>query len=442
VRPPLQGIRVVDIGVIWAIPYTAWLLASLGAEVIHIENPHHALSWDRLFRVWMTREKLKTMIDGANFPDQDQGERPWNRTCLFNSFFRNRRSCCINIGRKEGVDILKRLLMISDVFIENNGATVMENLGLGHEILMEMNPRLIVLNAPSWGRSGPYKDYVGYGDVGEALGGHAWLRGYPDEDHPVHNTTTFRFDDTTGPMAASAVIMGLMRRKRTGKGMWFDFAQIETVVTNMGEIFMDYAWNGRNQRTMGNRHQTDIQGTYRCRGEDVYGEARYLNITISTEEEWQAFSRAMGNPDWTVREEFSDPVKRRLNHDELDRYIESWTEKYDNIEAFHILQKYGVAAGPVLDPRDRFADAQLNAREYFQSLFQEDTGEYRYMGYPWKSSIPSWVPPRPPVRLGEHNDYVFEELLGMDDEEIARLEADNFLIGGDPTIFAGPKPEE
>jgi len=441
-KPPLEGIRIVDIGVVWAMPYAAWLLGSMGAEVIHIDNPHHALSWDRLFRLWLTRKQLKTMLDGANFPDEDHGERPWNRGCVFNSFFRNRLSCCIDLGRKEGIDILKRLLSISDVFMENNGSTVMEKLGLGHEELMEMNPKLIVVNAPSWGRSGPYKDYIGLGDVNEAMAGHAWLRGYPDNEHPMHNGATFRFDDTTGPMAASAVIMGLMRRKITGKGMWFDYSQIEAVVANMGEIFMDCAWNGRNQRTIGNRDPNNLQGTYRCRGKDVYGEDRYVNITIGPEEQWQALCRAMGNPAWANEEKFSDPVRRRENHDDLDRLIEDWTIRYDNLEVFHILQKYGVPAGPVLDPRDRYADAQLNTREYFQTLFQEDTGEYRYMGYPWKSSVSQWVTPRPPVRLGEHNDYVFKELLGMSDEEIAKLEADNFIIGGDPTLYAGPRPEE
>jgi len=440
-KPPLKGIRVVDMGVIWAIPYTAWLLGSLGAEVIHIDNPHHALSWDRLFRVWLSREKLKTMIDGANFPNEDHGERPWNRGCIFSSFFRNRLSCCIDAGRKKGVDIIKRLLNISDVFIENNGATVMEKLGLGHEELMKMNPGLIVVNAPSWGRSGPYKSYVGYGDIAEALAGHAWLRGYPDDDHPLHNTTMFRFDDTTGPLAASAVMMGLMRRKKTGRGMWFDYGQIEAVVSNLGEVFMDYAWNGRNQRTTGNRHPSAIQGAYRCRGKDVYGEDRYINITIDTEEQWQAFCRVIGNPPWTAAEKFSNFFKRRRNHDELDRLIETWTKQHDNLEIFYIMQKYGVPAGPVLDPRDRYADAQLNARDYFQTLCQEDTGEYRYMGYPWRSSVSPWTTPRPPVRLGEHNDYVFKELLGMRDEEIAKLEADNFIIGGDPTLYAGPRPE-
>ena len=117
------------------------------------------------------REQLVEMVDGANFPNQDHGERPWNRNSLFNSFFRNRLSCCIDISRKEGVDILKRLLTISDAFIENNSANAMEKLGLGHEELMDMNRRLIVVNAPSWGRSGPYKDYVGYGDIAEALAG-------------------------------------------------------------------------------------------------------------------------------------------------------------------------------------------------------------------------------------------------------------------------------
>ena len=425
---PLEGIRVVDICVIFAGPFATWLLANLGAEVIRVDSIHHQPDQGRVFSFWPTPEMLKG-LGGTRLPNRDASERPWNRDALFNRVAWNKLSCCIDLEKPQGKEVFKRLIKASDIFIENNSAQSMEHLKLGHEVLMKANPRLICINMPSYGRSGPYKNYVGWGNNAEALAGHEWIRGYP-ENHPLDNNTVYHMDSTGGVLAAFAAIMALDQRKKTGRGQWIDFGQIESVFPHLAEALMDYAWNGREQRTIGNRHPSAIQGCYRCRGSD-----RWVNITIASDEEWKGFCHALSNPSWCTEERFSDPLSRYKNHDELDRLIEEWTVQHDNFEIFYSLQKYGVPAGPVEDQRDTYMDPQLNAREFFHVISQEDVGTYRYPGFLWKMSETPCQYRLPPCRLGEHNEYVFKNVMGMSDEEIAELEKEK-IIGGDRYIWA------
>ncbi|MBW2091948.1 MAG: CoA transferase [Deltaproteobacteria bacterium] len=262
---PLEGIRVIDMTVVFAGPFATWLLAALGAEVIIADSIHHRPDMGRFFALWPNKEMLDGR-DGRRFPMRDTGERPWNRNSFFNRIGWNKLSCCINLRDPRGKEVFKKLIEKSDVFIENNSAKAMDSLELGPDVLTKVNPRLVCINMPSYGRVGPYANYVGWGDNAEALTGHNWVRGYPDEEHPLHNTPMFHMDSSGGTMAAMAAIMGLRRRKRTGKGVAIDFAQIQSLLPQLGEIYMDYAWNGRVQRTLGNRHPTAIQGCYRCGG--------------------------------------------------------------------------------------------------------------------------------------------------------------------------------
>jgi crotonobetainyl-CoA:carnitine CoA-transferase CaiB-like acyl-CoA transferase len=428
-RLPLEGIRVVDLTVVFAGPFATWLLAGLGAEVIRVDSIHHRPDMGRSFALWPTQEMLDGH-DGARYPNGDPGKRPWNRGAFFNRVGWNKKSCCIDLRHPRGKEIFKSLIRVSDVFIENNSATAMDSLGLGPEALMAANPRLICINMPSYGRSGPYKNFVGWGDNAEALTGHNWVRGYQDEAHPVHNTGMFHMDSTGGAMAAIVAIMGLIRRRRTGEGTAVDFGQIQSFMPQLGEIYMDYAWNGRIQRTTGNRHPVAVQGCYRCRGED-----RWVNVTVSNDRHWQGLCRAMGDPDWGHDPRFADQAGRRKYHDEIDGYIEAWTSVRDNYEAFHILQAHGVPAGPVLTEQDTFREPHLNARGFFEVIQQEEVGAYRYPGFLWKMSETPLFCRLPPPLMGEHNDYVFRELLGLAQEEIGSLTEEQ-IIGGDRYTWA------
>jgi len=421
---PLEGIRVVDLTVVFAGPFATWLLACLGAEVIRIDSIHHWPDMGRVFTMWPTEELLKGR-DMKAYPGGKVGERPWNQSAFFTRVGWNKKCCTINLTDPKGKEIFKNLIKTSDVFIENNSANALDHLDLGPDVLMKANPNLVCINMPSYGRTGPYRNYVGWGDNAEALTGHNWVRGYNDEAHPVHNTPVFHMDSTGGTTAALGAIMGLRRRKKTGKGVAIDFGQIESFMPQLGEIYMDYAWNGRVQRTLGNRHPQAVQGCYRCRGEDAW-----INITLNNAEEWDGLCTAMGNPSWTKEERFATHTSRRENHDQLDKHLEAWTQIYDKIELFHVLQSRAVPAGPVHYEADTYHDPHLLTRDFFNVIYQEDTGTYRYPGFLWKMSETPGKVQSPPPPMGEHNDYVFRELLQMSPEEIEQL-TEAKIIGGD-----------
>ena len=445
-RLPLEGIRVVDMGVIWAGPSTAWLLGLLGAEVIHLDNPHHQPDHGRGFLMWPREIQLDRPEAGMNFPQRKMGERPWNRTAFHNRSLWNRLSCCIDIDKPEGKEVFKKLMKVSDIFVENNSATAMENLGIGHDVLLSVNPRLICINMPAWGRSGPYKDYVGTGAMHQAVSGEEWIRGYDDDEHPFHNNFRYHMDSASPPMAVFGAVMGLIQRRKTGKGQWMDFAQMQALTHHFADIYMDAAWNGRDHRTLGNRHPTAVQGCYPCRGPEptevtaIEGGERWINITLNNDEEWQGLCNVLGNPDWTGDKKFATQESRREHHDEFDEHMEAFTRQRDNFELFYVLQKHGVPAGPVEDYRDTHMDPQLNARDFFRTITGPDIGTYRYPAIPWKFSETPLKVTHPPCRLGEDNDYIYRQVIGLSDKEIADLTKKDII--GDLTYdWAGPMPD-
>jgi len=443
---PLAGIRVVDISVVWAGPTAAWLLAALGAEVIHVDNPHHPIDYGRMFRMWPPESQIELPESLLNFPEGKYGERPWNRIAFSNRAFWNRLSCCIDLDQEEGKAVFKKLISSADIFIENNGATAMENLGFAHDVLLSVNPELICINMPAWGRSGPYKNYVGMGAIHQAISGEEWIRGYDDGDHPFHNTFRYHMDSASPPMAVFGAIMGLIQRSKTQKGQWMDFAQMQAMMHHFAEIYMDAAWNDRNQRTLGNRHPTAVQGCYLCRGPQpdeetaLKGGERWINITINNDEEWQGLCKVLGNPTWVKDSKFATQESRRRYHDEFDQNLEKFTILRDNFELFYVLQDNGVPAGPVEDYRDTHMDPQLNSRDFFQTISGEDVGTYRYAGFPWKFSKTQFRVTHPPCRVGEDNEYIYREVIRLTEDEIADLE-EKGVIGDLAYDWAGPRPE-
>ena len=233
---------------------------------------------------------------------------------------------------------------------------------------------------------------------------------------------TFVMDTTGGCGIVTAAIMALHHRKKTGRGMHIDLAQSQTILPGLGEAMMDYSMNGRVQESMENRHPVAIQGCYRCIGDDDW-----VVITINDEEEWNGFCRAIGNPAWTKEEKFADLLNRHKNQDELDERIEVWTSQHDKFQVMEIMQKEGVPAGPVISEKDAYENPHLRERGFFLEINQKWCGTHEYPGFPWKFTRTPQEAYLPPPGLGEHNEYVYKELLGISDEEYAQLEKEEYL---------------
>ena len=422
---PLEGIRVVDITVIWAGPFAAMHLADWGAEVIRVESLKHWQVGTRGARAWPNQEVISNPVRRGTFTtycNRDVSFRPWNRYTLFNSHARNKLSCTMDLTQPRGKELFKKLIQASDVFLESNAPHVVENLGLTYDVLREVNPRLIMLSMPGFGNYGPYKYYRGLGVHQEGFIGHTFLRGYPDGD-PSTTSTLFHADAAAGATGALAVLFALNYRNRTGKGQFIDMAQAEATIPHLGEAIMDYTMNQRVQTSTGNRLAGAAPcGCYRCQGDD-----HWINITVYTDREWEGLCRAMGSPEWTREQRFYDGPNRGKHQDELDRLIEEWTIKQNHYDAMYLLQSEGVPAGPVIFEDDAYTDYHLREVGFFEELTQEECGTHLYPGLGWRMSKTHNRLRLPPVRLGEHNEYVYKQLLKVSDEEYEELEQESHI---------------
>ena len=440
---PLEGIRVIELCPIWAGPYAGMHLADWGAEVIRVENRYHFPVYTRGVMVRTPEFLAKQSAGYASFKKTGYREEiAHNLFALFNAHARNKLSCTMKLQDPKGVEMFKRLVKASDVFLESNAPRVKESLGLTWDVLREINPNLIMLSMPGFGGIGPYRDYRALGAHQEGFGGHTYIRGYIDED-PTTITTIYHTDEAGGLTGAFAIVMALYQRRKTGKGMYIDGAQVEASMGHLAQAIMDYTMNGRVTERIGNRdYHGAIQGCYRCR--DVSGKwlpaypllgvaepteivDTWVNITITNDQEWEGFCRALGNPEWTKDERFSDSLSRYKNHDELDRHIKEWTRQHDAYEVMFLLQREGVPAGPVIDEKDAYSDPHLRARGFFEELTHADAGTHLYPGLSFSMSKTPNSIRRPPVRLGEHNEYVYKELLGVSGEEYAELEKEGHI---------------
>jgi crotonobetainyl-CoA:carnitine CoA-transferase CaiB-like acyl-CoA transferase len=423
---PLEGVRVASITPVWAGPFAEMLLADWGAEVIRVESLQYCPLGTRgpgprqpKFAIEIVKGHYSAYLKEGY--DDIEG-RPWNRSCMFNQHGRNKLCCTMDLRRPKGREMFRRLIQVSDIFLENNMPQVMDSLDLSYKVLSEWNPKIIMLSMPAFGKTGPKSHNRTIGPQLDSYAGGTWVRGYLDRD-VSSNSVVFHADEAAGMTAAFIMVMALHKRNRTDRGMFIDMAQVETAIPQFGEIIMDYTMNGRVQGTCGNRDpQGAVQGCYRCRGED-----RWVSITIRTDEEWQAFRRVIGNPDWAMDERFSDALGRWRHHDELDKRIEEWTSQHDHFGVMFMLQKEGVAAGPVEHPDDAFNDIQMKDRGFFEEISHPECDTHQYPGLAWKmENTPNHIRRAAP-RLGEDNEYVYKQVIGVSDEEYAELEKEGHV---------------
>ena len=417
-RLPLEGIRILDMTVVWAGTYCATLLADMGAEVIRLESIKRLPPITRGYIPYPPKEVIEGLpAFVAAMPGREPGKRPWNRYPLFNAHGRNKLGITVDLTQPSGMDIFKRLVAVSDAFVENNVTETMDKLGISYEQMREINPRIIMLRMPAYGNTGAYRNYRSLGVHMEGVIGHTIVRGYEDMDQSS-STNVFAADAAGGAQGAFAMLAALHYRKRAGKGQLVELAQAENMIAYTGRFFMDCSMNGRDSGTIGNRHSSAIQGCYPCAGED-----RWVNITLYDDDDWHAFRGAIGNPHWTEDTLFAAHESRYENQRALDRRISEWTLQRGHYEVMQVLQEAGVAAGPVMDQRDAFNDPHLRQRGVFEEVYHEDVdGSHLYVGAPYKMSDMPIRIRRGPVRLGEDNEYVYKQVLGVSDEEYAEYE--------------------
>ena len=387
-RLPLHGVRVIDLSWIIAGPTAARFLAMMGAEVIKVGS--------------------------ARRPD------PSTRGAPFQAYNQAKRSCSLNISKPAGLRLAKKLIARSDVVIENFAAGVIERLGLGYDVLREIRPDLIMVSSSGTGHSGPDKDYVAYGSLLQYYTGWNSISGYPD-GRPIKGGLWA--DPWVGLELAMVTAAALNHRAVTGEGQYIDYSMAEALTACLPEALLDFQMNGRERPPMANADATYApHKVYRCKGPD-----RWVAIAVTGDDEWLALCEVIERPDLAADPDLATETGRRPRHDEVDNAIAAWTAKHDDYQAMHRLQQAGVPAGPFLEPSRLFHDPQLRQGGYFTRQRVHD-GTWRDLpGLGWRFEGGPGPHHSPAPVLGQDNDYVYGNLLGLSEAEIARLKEEHVI---------------
>jgi crotonobetainyl-CoA:carnitine CoA-transferase CaiB-like acyl-CoA transferase len=386
---PLEGVRVLELTKVWAGPCVGKHLAYLGAEVIRIES---------LGSIDVTRS---------------YGVDDINKAPGFQSVNPQKLSAQIDMKSTDGIALLKDLIGQCDIVVENLRPGAINRLGLGYEAVKAAHPGIVYVSMGMYGNDGPLAYQTGYAPCFVALSGLSALVGYAGETPRGMN---IRYADSSfGTAAAFAALAALLHRQRTGEGQFIDLSAVETMTSMIGDIFMDYSLNGKIAACDGNRHPDMApHGLYPCGDED------WISIAISSDAGWTALCSAMAQPDLAQDERFRTLAGRKANEAALDVLLAAWTRSQDAQTLAAGLQALGIAAAKSANSLDLVADDHLWARGFYRYV-TDGAGETKAtVGPAWQISDGATITDGAP-RLGEHNDYVFGEILGLSPVEQERL---------------------
>ena len=391
----LEGVRIIDLTQFEAGTSCTQLLAWLGADVIKVEEPTHG---------------DPGRYGNSNIPGVDSG--------YFINLNSNKRSVALDLKQARGKDIFFELVRQGDIVAENLAPGTLERLGLGYDVLSEVNPKIILARIKGFGTYGPYADYKSFDMIAQATGGSMAVTGNAD-DPPIRPGATIG-DTGTGLHAAVGIMAALWQRQTTGKGQVVEVAMQDAVVNLTRVAMSTFNETGKSRPRSGN-NTSGLPGTrtYRCKpgGSDdwVYMAAMPRRTNL-----WLALIRAIGGDELANDPNYSD-IDWVVEHtDELNEMIEAWTMERTKYEVFHILGKAGVPCGPTLNAVDIYSDPQLAAREMIVTLEHPDRGAFMVPGCPVKmSDSPAELQIAP--SLGMQTEEVLKELLQMTDGDLAEL---------------------
>jgi crotonobetainyl-CoA:carnitine CoA-transferase CaiB-like acyl-CoA transferase len=400
---PLAGVRVLDLTAWWAGPIAANMLATLGADVIHVESISR---FDG-----MRATGGQTGMDGSW----------WERSPHYLCSNTNKRGLTLDLGTDEGLALLRDLIATSDAVLENFSPRVLGNFGLGWDSIQEINPRCILVRMPAFGLSGPWRDNVGFAQTMEQVTGLAWITGFPDDQPRIQQGPS---DPNAGMHATFALVVGLNEREATGRGCHLEVTMVEGALNAAAELVIEKTAYGNRLERDGNRSpHLAPQGLYPGAVDETW-----LAVSVATDEQWAGLRAALGDPDWARDPGLATVGGRRARHDELDERLEEWSRARDVVDAAELLVAHGVPAAAARDPRGLYDHPQLQARRYYEVLDHPVVGKQATPVLPFRyASVERWLR-RPAPTLGQHNHEILVDDLGLTEERYQALEA-NGIIG-------------
>ena len=404
-RPDLlAGVRVVDLSMGWAGPLAARHLADMGADVVKVEGCVR-------FDWWRGWEATQAWID----------EGGAEKNPAFNTVNRNKRAITLDLATPAGSGLLKRLVAIAHVVVENYSAGVLPKLGLCYDVLAAVNPGVVMISMPAFGTDGPWSDYRAYGSTVEQASGLPHLSGRP-EDPPTMVHVALG-DSVGGLNGAAALLTALRHRRRTGQGQHLDLSQSQCLFPLGAQGILAQAATGEAPERLGNRSARHApHGVYPCAGED-----EWIAIQVRSETQWRALAELAGI------EGFDDLADRLAQADALDAALAGFTSGQVAELLMLELQAAGVPAGHVASSLELGQDPHLAARDFWKLMERPVVGEIPHPAAPYRVGKAPFDIDRAAPTLGQHNREVLAELLGLGDEEIASLEEQG-IIGTKPRL--------
>lgn len=421
---PLTGLRVIEMGQLIAVPWATKMLADMGAQVIRLESC----------------QRLESYRTDALYQNSVEGEF-WNRGANFYEHNRNKLGITLDLSGDQGLAILKDLISISDIFIENFTPRVVKNFGLEYEDLRRIKPDIIMVSSTGYGFTGPWANFGATGPATEGASGLAYMTGYRDGP-PVMSEIPYT-DYTSSEHTVFAIMAALMHRLRTGQGQFLDISQTQASAVTVPEALLDFSANGRTAPRMGNEDTAMApHGCYQCQGED-----RWIVIAVESDAQWRSLCGVLGKEEWLEDARFSDGLSRWKHRQDLDQLLGQVTIDWDSRRLMERLQPAGVASGAVLDGPGLLFDPHLKARGFYEVTDHDrSTGipPLPYASRPWKLlGTPALEGKAAPV-MGQHNRLVLMDLLGKTEAQMSDLESSE-VIGyapANPAPVSRPSPEE
>lgn len=390
----LNGIRVLDLSRVLAGPFSTMMLADMGAEVIKIEIPGKG-------------------DDSRSFGPFVNGESGY-----YMNVNRNKKGITLNLKGK-GKDLFLEMVKEADVVVENYRPGVMEKLGLGYEVLKEVNPAIIYGAVSGFGHYGPYTLRPGYDVIGQASSGLMSVTGWPDGG-PTRIGTAMA-DTLAGYSLTIGILAALQYRNQTGVGQKVDIGMMDSCIASMQIIYPIYTMGGRIPERIGNRYESNYPT------DTFVTKDGMIVIGAANDKLWQKLCEVMEKPELALDERYDKNPKRVERYQEIKPIIEDWTRKQTSEEVIDKLLAGGVPASPINNLAQVAADPHANAREMFVHVEHPKAGDTVLNGSQFKMSVTNPRIERHAPLLGEHNEEIYRDLLGIEGQELEALKEEGVI---------------
>ena len=397
---PFEGIKIADFSWVGVGPITTKYLADHGATVVRVEttNPLDILRVAGPFK------------DGIPGPDRSQFYADYNSS---------KYGLTLDLKNTAAIDVARRLIAWADVLTESFTPGTVDGLGIGYETVRSINPSIIMASTCLMGQTGPAASFAGFGFHAGSIAGYYEITGWPDL--PPDGPWT-AYTDTVSPRFLAAILMAALdHRRRTGEGQFIDASQLEMSLHFLSPQLIDYNVSGRSITRNGNRSAFMApHGAFPCRGDD-----QWCTVAIENDGQWTGLRRAMEEPEWAKDERFENAEGRLAHQDEIETKLSEWTQTLPPKVVMETLNREGVPAGVVQRSSDLQQDPQLAHRGFFRNLDHQEMGTIPYPGHQFRISGYDSGPRSAAPVLGQHNDEVLRDILGMTEYEITEA-----IIGG------------